>query len=172
MDLWNTPKGVCGRPRSHRIELRVTNVRAVVLVENLETFKTLSSLAEHGVIVVHVPGGPPPAECELIGRLVALCPGVAIHAAFDLDPAGIRIALLVEQRSGVTLDALAMSEVLLQDAPRHLPLSDWDRQELHRLRERSRGFEPLRKAIEGSGMKAEQEPFQRDLRALFARQYG
>lgn len=155
-----------------RVELRVHHVRAMVLVENLETFRVLSSLAEHDIIVIHVPGGPPPAECELIGRLAALCPGIAIHAAFDLDPAGIRIALLIEKRTGVKLDALAMSEALLRDAPRQLPLSDWDQQELHRLRDRSHNFEPLRKGIESMDMKAEQEPFQRELLTLLARHYS
>lgn len=154
-----------------QVELRVGDVRAVVLVENLETFRTLSSLADRGLIVVHIPGGPPPAECQLVDRLSALLPGVPFHAAFDLDPAGIRIARMLEEKSGVSLDGIGMSEDLLERAPQTLPLTEWDWRELDRLRTRSGIFEPLRAAIESSSVKAEQEPFQRDLLTLFASDY-
>lgn len=155
-----------------RVQLRLGDARGVVLVENLETFRTLAALADGGLIVVHVPGGPPPAECELIGRLSALAPGLQFHAAFDLDPAGIRIALLVEERAGVKLDATTMSDDLLQRAPRTLPLTEWDRRELDRLQGRSGPFEPLRAAIASAGTKAEQEPYQRDLLTLLRSRYG
>lgn len=143
--------------------------RGVILVENLETFRTFSSLADDGWIVLHVPGGPPPAECELIERLAALAPGVGFHAAFDLDPAGIRIARLVERRTGVDLSVEPMSPEFLGRAPRALELSDWDRDQLARLEGDSGCLEDLRLAIARGGRKVEQETVQQQLVGLFSR---
>ncbi len=83
----------------------------VLLVENLETFRTLAVLAERGWVVVHVPGGPPPAECQLIERIAALVPHIRFCAAFDLDPAGIRIARLLQARTGIEIDVEGMSPI-------------------------------------------------------------
>lgn len=87
----------------------------------------MTALVEQNWIVLHVPGGPPPAECELIERLAALAPDLVFHAAFDLDPAGIRIASLVQERTGIDVEVAAMSPELLVEAPRALNLTDWDR---------------------------------------------
>jgi hypothetical protein len=142
----------------------------VILVENAETFRTLTTLVEHGWIVLHVPGGPPPAECELIERLAALAPHLSFHAAFDLDPAGIRIARLVQQRAGIDIEVAAMSPELLADAPRALDLSEWDREQLARLEGSAGPLEDLRLAIATSGRKVEQETLQQRLLHLFANQ--
>ncbi|HXA54656.1 MAG TPA: hypothetical protein VNV37_07260, partial [Solirubrobacteraceae bacterium] len=62
------------------------DVSGALLVENLETFRTLAVLAEQSWLVLHVPGGPPPAECQLIERIAALAPQLRFHAVVDLDP--------------------------------------------------------------------------------------
>jgi hypothetical protein len=44
----------------------------------------------------------PPAEVALVRRLAELQPDLRVHAVFDLDSAGIRIARLLEEGAGVT----------------------------------------------------------------------
>jgi hypothetical protein len=141
--------------------------RGVLLVENRETFRHLLPLADDGWVVLHVPGGPPPAETELVERLALLDPSVKFFACFDPDPAGIRIALLLQERSGVELDPTGMSPELLIKTPMRRPLSDWDRDLLVRLADNAGPFEPLREMIERLGAKSEQEVYQRDLHAMF-----
>lgn len=164
------PEGGVWASAVSEIDLAIADdVRGVILVENLETFRTLSSLAEDGWIVVHVPGGPPPAECELIERIAALAPGVDVHAAFDLDPAGIRIARLVERRTGIALSVEPMSPEIFHQAPRTLQLSEWDRDLLKRLAGDAGPLEDLRRSIARAGRKVEQETVQQRLAALFTR---
>lgn len=139
----------------------------VLLVENRETFRHLIPLADRRWVVLHVPGGPPPAETKLIERLALLAPDLAFHAAFDPDPAGIRIALLVEEHARVELEPTGMTPELLHRAETKRPLNDWDLDLLDRLQGKARSFEPLRAAIAQAGFKAEQEVYQRDLTALF-----
>ncbi len=142
--------------------------RGVLLVENRETFRHLLPLADEGWIVLHVPGGPPPAETELVERLALLDPQLSFYACFDPDPAGIRIALLLQSRTGIPLNPAAMSPQLLEQAQATRDLNDWDRDLLERLNENAGVFEPLRAAIALLNAKGEQEVFQRDLFALFA----
>lgn len=164
------PEGGIWASAIAEIDLAVADrVRGAILVENAETFRTLTALAEQNWIVLHVPGGPPPAECELVERLAALAPALVFHAAFDLDPAGISIASLVRERTGVDVDTAAMSPELLAEAPRGLGLSDWDRDQLERLKGRAGSLEDLRAAIAASGRKAEQETLQQRLLQLFRR---
>jgi Protein of unknown function C-terminus (DUF2399) len=144
------------------------HARGIVLVENLETFRTLSALAEDGWIVVHVPGGPPPAECELVARLAVLAPQLPVEAAFDLDPAGIRIARLLQDRASVELGTAAMTPALLRDADQRLELNGWDHDQLQRLDGNAGPFETLRREITAIGAKVEQETFQRRLLTMFA----
>ena len=144
--------------------------RGVILVENAETFRTLTALVEQNWIVLHVPGGPPPAECELIERLAALAPDLVFQAAFDLDPAGIRIASLVRERTGIDVEVAGMSPELLADAQRTLDLNDWDRDQLARLNGRVGPLEDLRTAIAATGRKVEQETLQQRLLQLFSDQ--
>ena len=163
------PEGGIWASAVAEIDLAILDgARGAILVENAETFRTLTALVEQDWIVLHVPGGPPPAECELIERLAALEPDLAFHAAFDLDPAGIRIASLVGARTGVDLQFAAMSPQLLVDAPRALELSDWDRDQLARLDGWTGALEDLRAAIAASGRKVEQETIQQRLLHLFA----
>ncbi len=137
--------------------------RDVVLVENKQTFEHILQLSEHGVLVLWVPGGPPPAEVELTRRLHGLEPALRFHACFDLDPAGIRIARLLEKKAGVTLAPTGMIPDLLADAPRKLPLQEWDYLELARQSDRPDGFEPLRSSLASGRIKVEQETIQRSL---------
>jgi hypothetical protein len=141
--------------------------RGAILVENLETFRVLTTLAEQGWIVIHVPGGPPPAECDLIERLAGLDPDLVFYPAFDLDPAGIRIARLVQERTGIEIDTRAMSPELLAGAPRQLELNDWDREQLARMNGNAGELDELRAAIESAGIKVEQETLHRQLLDLF-----
>lgn len=142
--------------------------RGVILVENLETFRHLVPLADSGWIVLHVPGGPPPAEADLVRRLTVLAPRLTFYACFDPDPAGIRIARLLEERAGVELDPAGMKPEFLTDGDHQLDLNDWDRDQLRRLTGYAGVFEPLRAAIEQLGRKGEQETYQRRLYELFA----
>jgi len=161
------PEGGLWASAVGEVDLAVSDdARAGVLVENLETFRTLSVLAESGWIVIHVPGGPPPAECDLVVRIAALAPELPFYGAFDLDPAGIRIARLVEQRARVALRTEAMTAELLRSAPHALDLSDWDRSELARLDSHTGGLADLSAAIASSGRKVEQETIQRRLLEL------
>jgi hypothetical protein len=149
-------------------ELEVLQERlGVLLVENRETFRHLLPLADDGWIVLHVPGGPPPAETELVERLSLLDPDLTFYGCFDPDPAGIRIALLLQARSGVQLDPAGMSPERLEQAAATRELNDWDRDLLDRLRGHAGQFEPLRDAIERLAAKGEQEVYQRDLFGLF-----
>lgn len=149
-------------------ELEVLPERlGVLLVENRETFRHLLPLADNGWIVLHVPGGPPPAETELVERLALLDPDLTFYACFDPDPAGIRIALTLQDRSGIELDAVGMSPRLLEQAETMRDLTDWDRHLLAELRGRAGAFEPLRAMIERLDAKGEQEVYQRDLFNLF-----
>jgi hypothetical protein len=139
----------------------------VLLVENRETFRHLLPLADDGWIVLQVPGGPPPAETELVERLALLDPTLSFYGCFDADPAGIRIALQLQERAGIELDPAGMSRRLLQEAETTQELNDWDRDLLLRLQGKAGVFEPLREAIERLDAKGEQEVYQRDLFDLF-----
>jgi uncharacterized protein DUF2399 len=153
----------------HSVQLAVNeDARGAILVENAETFRHLLPLADQGWIVIHIPGGPPPAEAELVRRLAALAPSLDFHAAFDLDPAGIQIALLLHQRTGVRLTSEGMRPELLAEAEHPLDLTSWDRDRLRHLRGTSGIFEPLREAIEIHDYKVEQETYQRALFGLFS----
>ncbi|NUT56439.1 MAG: DUF2399 domain-containing protein [Thermoleophilia bacterium] len=150
------------------VRLRLTAEPAgIICVENRDTFRHLLPLARKNHIVLWVPGGPPPAEVELLRRLIDLAPHVPVHACFDLDPAGIRIARLLEEASGATLQPTGMTPELFAGARRKLELSSWDRCELERLDGRTNTFEPLRMAILAATRKVEQEVIQRRLYALF-----
>lgn len=150
--------------RIEEVDIQITDgARVAVLVENLETFKFLLPLAEEGAVLVHVPGGPPPAEVELIGRLAALAPDLPFYAAFDLDPAGVRIACLVAEHAGVSPRFDLMDPQLFDAADHRLKLSDWDRRELVRLHGHAGALEPLRAAIAQRNEKVEQEILQREL---------
>jgi hypothetical protein len=156
--------------RIEEVNLEVgASAKLLVLVENLETLKFLLPLAGEGVVLVHVPGGPPPAEVELIARLAALAPELPIHAAFDLDPAGLRIARRVAERTGLELRCDLMDPVLLEEAPHRLELGDWDRRELKNLSGRAGSLEPLRAALVSAGEKVEQETLQRQLESRLRR---
>jgi hypothetical protein len=153
------------------IELTVAeDVRGVILVENAETFRQLTELAEYQWIVLHVPGGPPPAEVDLVRRISVLVPDILFYACFDLDPAGIRIARILEKNAEVELDTSGMHPDLLIAAEQQLELTDWDRRELRHLEGSAGVFEPLREAIERLSAKVEQETLQRRLRQMFDQQ--
>ena len=140
--------------------------RGVILVENKETFQHMVELADQDWVVLHVPGGPPPAEADLVHRLNALAPHLTFYACFDPDPAGIRIARLLEERSGVTFDPAGMQPQFLLEADRQLELNDWDHDQLQRLDGNAGAFEPLRQAILQLQRKGEQETYQRRLSAI------
>lgn len=151
------------------LEMEISDeARGVILVENLETFRHLVPLADTGWIVLHVPGGPPPAEADLVRRLAVLAPVLTFYACFDPDPAGIRIARLLEERAGVELDPAGMLPEFLVEAEHQLDLTDWDHDQLRRLTGHAGVFEPLREAIEQLDRKGEQETYQRRLYELFA----
>jgi hypothetical protein len=140
--------------------------RGVILVENRETFRHLLALADRDYLVVCVPGGPPPAEVALVRRLAELQPELRFHAVFDLDPAGIRIARLLEDRAGVPLESTGMTPELFARARKRLPLNRWDEAQLERYAGDAAALEPLRAAIAAAGAKVEQETIQRRLYAL------
>lgn len=142
--------------------------RGVILVENAETFRQLVELAAEGWIVLHVPGGPPPAEVDLVQRLSLLAPDLSFYACFDPDPAGIRIARLLEERAGVQLDPAGMRPEFLLEAEHQQELTDWDNDQLQRLAGKAGRFEPLRAAIAELERKGEQETYQRRLLELFS----
>lgn len=144
------------------------DTRGVILVENAETFRHLVELAEQRWIVLHVPGGPPPAEVELVRRIAMLAPQLVFHACFDPDPAGIRIARLLQKHADVELDAAGMHPDFLIEADQRRELTDWDRRELARLDGAAGVFEPLRAEMSRVGVKAEQETFQRKLLQMFS----
>ena len=151
-----------------KVELRIVgDPCGVVLAENRETFRSLLSLADVGYIVLWVPGGPPPAEVSLVRRLAELRPGLRFHACFDLDPAGIRIALLLADRAEIELEPTGMTPELFASAPRKLELNAWDKQELARMDGHAGRLEPLRAAITAASAKVEQEPVQRQVYELF-----
>lgn len=139
----------------------------VLLVENRETFRHLLPLANDGWIVLHVPGGPPPAETVLVERLSLLDPQLTFYGCFDPDPAGIRIALLLQQHAGIAINPAGMAPSLLEQAEATHKLNDWDHDLLQRLRGNAGVFEPLRAAIERLDAKGEQEVYQRRLFELF-----
>jgi uncharacterized protein DUF2399 len=149
------------------VELAVVGaLRGVILVENRETFRHLLTLANRAYLVVWVPGGPPPAEVALVRRLAELQPDARFHAVFDLDPAGIRIARLLEERSGVSLAPTGMTPELFARARKRLPLNRWDEAQLERYAGDAAALEPLRAAIAAAGAKVEQETIQRRLYVL------
>jgi hypothetical protein len=156
--------------RIEEVDVQITDdARLAVLVENLETFKYLLPLAEQGAVLVHVPGGPPPAEVELVSRLAALAPDLPLYACFDLDPAGVRIARLVAERAGVDLLPDLMDPRVFDAASHRLELGDWDRRELERLDGRAGALEPLRARLVDAGEKVEQETLQRELEGAIGR---
>ena len=151
-------------------ELEVLPERlGVLLVENRETFRHLLPLADDGWIILHVPGGPPPAETELVERLALLDPQLTFYGCFDPDPAGIRIALLLQQSAGIEMDPVGMNPELLETAAKTHQLNDWDRHVLERLHGSAGVFEPLRDTIARLGAKGEQETYQHRLIELFKR---
>jgi Protein of unknown function C-terminus (DUF2399) len=155
--------------RIEEIDVQVTDdARLAVLVENLETFKYLLALADQGVVMIHIPGGPPPAEVELVSRIAVLAPDLPFYAAFDLDPAGLRIARLVAERADVELLPTLMDPKLIETASHRLELGDWDERELRRLAGHVGALEPLRAHIATGGVKVEQETLQRELEARVA----
>jgi hypothetical protein len=157
-------EGALWASRIEEVDVQLTDdARLAVLIENLETFKYLLPLAERGAVLIHVPGGPPPAEVELVRRLAALAPALPFYACFDLDPAGVRIARLVAERADLDLLADLMDPQMLDVARNRLKLEDWDRRELERLDGRAGALEPLRAAIAKRGAKIEQETLQREL---------
>lgn len=139
------------------------HARGVLLVENIESVNELLPLAGEGWIVLQVPGGPPPAEVHLVARLNELAPELPFFPVFDLDPAGIRIASILQQLTGISMQPAAMTPELLDAAPTRLALTAWDRTELVRLEGHAGALEPLRHAIVRSGGKVEQETIQRVL---------
>lgn len=151
-----------------RITFRIEgSLNDVVLVENRETFRHLLPLADRGFLVLWIPGGPPPAEVALIKRLAHLSPQTRFHACFDLDPAGIRIAHLIEQGADVSLQPTGMNPELFEHAPRRLPLSAWDRQQLSRLKSHTSSYGPLIEKILQAEGKVEQETVQQHLFMMF-----
>jgi Protein of unknown function C-terminus (DUF2399) len=163
------PEGGLWASAVGEVDLSIADdVNGVLLVENLETSRVLTVLAERGWLVLHVPGGPPPAECQLIERIAALVPRIRFHAAFDLDPAGIRIARLLQARTGIEIDVEGMSPSLLEAGARGLELSDWDREQLRLLDGQAGPLEDLRMAIDREEHKIEQETIQLQLLALFS----
>jgi hypothetical protein len=80
-----------------------------------------------------------------------------VFAAFDPDPAGIRIARMLERRTGVPLRSDLMTPETLSEA-RLLELIPWDRGVLDALEGEAGVFEPLRAAIATAQAKAEQRP--------------
>ncbi len=80
-------------------------------------------------------------------RLAELQADVRFHAVFDLDPAGIRIARLLEERSGVSLAPTGMTPELFARARKRLPLNRWDAAQLERYNGDAAALEPLRTAI-------------------------
>jgi hypothetical protein len=60
---------------AYRYRIAGHDARGVILIENAETFRHLVPLTDAGWVVLHVPGGPPPAETDLARRLHALAPG-------------------------------------------------------------------------------------------------
>ncbi|MFL5963795.1 MAG: DUF2399 domain-containing protein [Gaiellaceae bacterium] len=151
------------------VELSLAGLlRGVILVENRETFRHLLDLAELDYLVLWVPGGPPPAEVSLVRRLAELQPELRFHAVFDLDPAGIRIARLVEERAGVALEPTGMTPELFASARKRLALNRWDEGQLERYAGDAAALEPLRAVITVAGAKVEQETIQRRLYSLFA----
>lgn len=131
-------------------------VRAIVCVENLQSFHALYRFAALGWWVLHVPGYAPPAERRVLARVHALVPQAPVFAAFDPDPDGIHIAVLLARDSGVPLRAELMAPELLDALPARA-LSAADHELLHRLSGRAGRFEPLRAAIATRKSKAEQE---------------
>jgi uncharacterized protein DUF2399 len=163
------PEGGLWASAVSEVDLSITDhIKGVLLVENLETFRTLAVLAEQGWLVLQVPGGPPPAECQLIERIAALVPGIRFYVAFDLDPAGIRIARLLQDRTGIVINVDGMSPTLLSRGTRALDLSDWDREQLRRMEGRAGPLEELRAALYSKEYKIEQETIQQRLLALFS----
>lgn len=161
--LW-TPDGAIWASNVETLPLRLDReVHEVVLVENKQTFEHLLQLSEHKLLLIWVPGGPPPAEVELTRRLHELQPRLRFHACFDLDPAGIRIARLLAEKAGITLEPTGMTPDLLTDAPRKLPLQEWDYLELARQSDRTDNLEPLSIALANHRIKVEQETIQRSL---------
>ena len=104
----------------------------------------------------------------LVARLAALAPQLPVEAAFDLDPAGVRIARLLQNRTGVELQTAAMTPELLRVAEQRLELNDWDHDQLARLDGSAGPFEALRREINSVGAKVEQETFERRLLSVFA----
>lgn len=142
----------------HDLPLEPTDdLRGIVCIENSRTFEALRTYAKAGWLLIHVPGNAPSAEVVLLSRAAALSPRTPALAAFDPDPAGIRIALSLARRSDVPLDPLLMGADALRHATK-LPLADWDREELVRLFGRSVGpHRPLLDEIERFDAKGEQE---------------
>jgi hypothetical protein len=155
-------EGVLWASQIDEVELALVGTpRGVILVENRETLRHLLALADRDYLVVWVPGGPPPAEVALVRRLAELQPELRFHAFFDLDPAGIRIARLLEDRAGVPLESTGMTPELFARARKRLPLNRWDEAQLERYAGDAAALEPLRAAIAAAGAKVEQETIQR-----------
>lgn len=130
-------------------------MRGIVCIENRQTFDALYSFGSRDWMLLEM-GGPVPAECRLLERLHALAPQAPVLAAFDPDPAGIEIALLVAERAGVAFEVDLMTPTVLA-ATTSLELVPWDRETLVDLAGRAGVFEPLRAAINAAARKGEQE---------------
>jgi glutathione S-transferase len=101
--------------------------------------------------------------CRCSRRLAELQPELRFHAVFDLDPAGIRIARLLEERAGVPLESTGMTPELFARARKRLPLNRWDEAQLEHYAGDAAALEPLRAAIAAAGAKVEQETIQQPL---------
>jgi hypothetical protein len=145
---------------AHRVEevplARGKALHSILLVENSETYSALMPFSDQGFFMLEVAGGPLPAEVRLVERIHGIAPDVPVFAAFDPDPAGIRIARVLERRTGVPLRSDLMTPETLSEA-RPLELVPWDHDVLDALEGEAGVFEPLRVAIATARAKAEQE---------------
>ncbi len=140
-------------------------LHSVLCVENETTFTAVLPYARRGWLLIWIPGSAPEAEARLLGRVSAIAPDVPVLAAFDPDPAGVRIALSLARRSGVQLDPAPMSSDALE-AARKLDLDPWDREELDRLDGAAGRHQDLLDAVRQLDRKGEQESFHPWLIAL------
>jgi hypothetical protein len=130
-------------------------LQGIVCIENRQTFDALYPFGSRGWMLLEM-GGPVPAECRLLERLHALARQAPVLAAFDPDPAGIGIALLVAQRADVAFEVDLMTPAVLATTT-SLELVPWDRKTLVDLDGRAGVFEPLHAAITAADRKGEQE---------------
>jgi hypothetical protein len=140
----------------------------IVCIENLTTYDALLPFSDNGWLLMWTRGMPPRAEVELLVRASAVAPGVPVFAAMDPDPAGVEIALSLEERSEVTLDTTLMSVDALAEA-RELELEPWDRERILHLNDRAGEHRELLQAMRIRNAKGEQESFRPWLAAQLER---